>query len=186
MWHDIFHLEVPVAEKVIRTICVYALIAVLLRATGKRGLSNLNTLDIVVVVLLSNVVQNGIIGPDNSVTGAAIGAVTLIAVNEALNRAALRSDLVARVFDGTDSVVISHGNLVEREVRRVGLRRRELDHAVRLQNGDDLNQVETGVIDPSGQLVLTLKPDEQGATKGDIDRLTAQLNRIEARFGAGD
>ena len=185
MWHDIFHLEVPVAEKVIRTVLIYALIAVLLRATGKRGLSNLNTLDIVVVVLLSNVVQNGIIGPDNSVTGAAIGAVTLIGVNEALNRASLSSDWVARVFDGTDTVVISDGHPVESAVRRVGLRRRELDHAVRLQNGDDLDQVETGVLDPGGQLVLTLKADEQGATKRDIDRLTAQLNRIEAALGSG-
>jgi uncharacterized membrane protein YcaP (DUF421 family) len=178
-----FAQEIPFAEKIIRTILVYALIAVLLRATGKRGLSGLNSLDIVVMVLLSNVVQNAIIGPDNSFTGGAIGAVTLVAVNEALNRAALRSDRVAQVFDGTDTVVIESGKIDDQAVRRVGMRRRELDHAVRLQNGDDISQVDTGVLDPGGQLLLTLKAGEQGATKADIDRLTEQLARIEAALG---
>lgn len=180
MWHTMFSLDVPVAEKILRSVLIYTLIAVLIRATGKRGLSGLNTLDIVVVVLLSNTVQNGIIGADNTVTGAAIGAVTLVGVNEAINRAALRSDRVARWFDGNDTVVIKNGKPVQRAVRRVGLRRRELDHAVRLQNGDDVRQVEHGLFDPAGQLVLTLKPHEQGATRGDVERLAAQLTRIEA------
>jgi uncharacterized membrane protein YcaP (DUF421 family) len=180
MWHDMFTEQIPFAEKIIRTVLIYALIAVLLRATGKRGLAGLNSLDIVVMVLLSNVVQNAIIGNDDSLVGGAIGAVTLVAVNSAVNRAALRSDRMARVFDGTDTTVIEAGRIVERAVRRVGLRRHELDHAVRLQNGDDVKQVETGVLDPSGQLLLTLKAEEQGATKHDVDRLAAQLARIEA------
>ena len=104
-----FARQIPSAEKIIRTLVVYLLIAIFLRATGKRGLSGLNTLDIVVMVLLSNVVQNAIIGNDNSVTGGAIGAVTLVAVNSALNRAAVRSDRLARVFDGTDTVVVESG-----------------------------------------------------------------------------
>lgn len=182
MWHDMFTQQIPFAEKVVRTLLVYILIALLLRATGKRGLSGLNSLDIVVMVLLSNVVQNAIIGADNSVVGGAIGAVTLVAVNSAVNRAAVRSDLMARIFDGSDTRVIEHGHVVERAVRRVGLRRRELDHAVRLQNGDDLAQVESGLFDPGGQLILTLKATEQGATKGDIERLAAQLARIEAQL----
>jgi uncharacterized membrane protein YcaP (DUF421 family) len=182
MWHDMFAQQIPFAEKIIRTLVVYILIALLLRATGKRGLSGLNSLDIVVMVLLSNVVQNAIIGPDNSVVGGVIGAITLVAVNSAVNRAALRSDLMARIFDGSDTTVIDHGDVVSRAVRRVGLRRHDLEHAVRLQNGDDLAQVETGVFDPGGQLLLTLKATEQGATKGDVDRLAAQLARIEAQL----
>ena len=175
MWHDMFAQQIPFAEKIIRTVLIYVLIAVLLRATGKRGLSGLNSLDIVVMVLLSNVVQNAIIGPDNSLVGGAIGAVTLVAVNSAVNRAALRSDLMARIFDGTDTLVIEDGKVIEQAARRIGLRRPKLDHAVRLQNGDDISQVETGVLDPGGQLILTLKADEQGATKGDVDGCAAQL-----------
>jgi uncharacterized membrane protein YcaP (DUF421 family) len=175
-----FTQQIPFAEKIFRTVLVYVLVALLLRATGKRGLSGLNSLDIVVMVLLSNVVQNAVIGPDNSLTGAIIGAVTLVGVNSAVNHAAVRSDRLTRIFDGADTAVIEHGSVDERAARRIGLRRRELDHAVRLQNGDDIRQVESGVFDPGGQLVLTLKAEEQGATKGDIDRLTAQLARIEA------
>jgi uncharacterized membrane protein YcaP (DUF421 family) len=175
-----FAQQIPFAEKIVRTVLVYILIALLLRATGKRGLAGLNSLDIVVMVLLSNVVQNAIIGNDNSLTGGAIGAVTLVAVNSVVNRVAIRSDLASRIFDGTDTVVIESGDIVQRAARRIGLRRLELDHAVRLQNGDDIRQVETGVLDAGGQFVLTLKAAEQGATKGDVEALRAQLNRIEA------
>lgn len=182
MWHDMFAQQIPFAEKIIRTVLIYILIAVLLRATGKRGLSGLNSLDIVVMVLLSNVVQNAIIGPDNSLIGGVIGAVTLVGVNSAVNRAVLSSDLMARIFDGTDTVVIKDGNLIDQAARRIGLRRGELEHAVRLQNGDDISEVASGIFDPSGQLIVTLKPDDQSATKGDVDRLAAQLARIEAQL----
>ena len=182
-WHSMFSAGIPITEKLIRTVLVYALIAVLVRATGKRGLAGLNTLDIAVVFLLSNVVQNAIIGNDNSVSGAVVGAVTLVAVSSLLNRAAVRSPAVARIFDGTDTTVIADGAPVEKAVRRLGLRTDELAHAVRVQNGDDLGEVQQGVLAASGQLLITLRESEQGATKADIGRLTAQLGRIEALLG---
>lgn len=185
MWHDMFTQQIPFAEKLVRTVLVYALIAVLLRATGKRGLAGLNSLDIVVMFLLSNVVQNAVIGNDNSLVGGAIGAVTLVVVNSAVNRAALRSDRFSRFFEGTDTPVIEHGAVDERAVRRLGLRRHDLDHAVRLQNGDDVAQVESGVFDPGGQLILTLRNDEQSATRGDVAELRRHLERIEAVLAAG-
>lgn len=184
MWHTLFDLPVPLVEKLLRTVLVYALVAALVRFTGKRGLGGLNTLDIAVVFLLSNVVQNSIIGNDLSVTGGAVGAVTLVAVDSLLNRAALRSDFFARVFDGTATRVIADGQIVAKAMRRVGLRRADLEHAVRLQNGDDLAQVEDAVLVPSGQLLLTLRSEEQGATRADIDLLTAHLTRIEAVLAA--
>jgi uncharacterized membrane protein YcaP (DUF421 family) len=179
MWHNMFAQELPFWEKVIRTVVIYALIAVLFRLGGKRGLAALNNLDFVVMFLLANVVQNAIIGNDNSVTGGAIGAVTLLVVNAAVNRLAVYSSWFARVFDGTGTTVIRDGALVPGAVRRLGMSRQELEHAVRLQNGDDLRQVDSGVLEPGGQLVLTLKAEEQGATRGDIERLRAQLARIE-------
>ncbi|WP_375489172.1 DUF421 domain-containing protein [uncultured Jatrophihabitans sp.] len=180
MWHDMFVEQIPIAEKLLRTVFVYALVTILVRATGKRGLAALNTLDFVVMFLLSNVVQNAIIGPDNSVLGGIIGAVTLVIVNSALNRAALRYALFAKIFDGTATTVIKDGEVQQRAVRRLGLRRAELDHAVRMQNGDDIRQVESGSLEPGGQLLLTLRETEQGATKADVDELRAQLDRIEA------
>lgn len=184
MWHDIFTQQIPLAEKVIRTVLVYALIALLLRLTGKRGLAGLNSLDIVVMILLSNVVQNAVIGVDNSFTGAMIGAVTLVGVNSVVNRAALISDRFSRIFEGTDTTVIVDGTPVPAAARRLGLRRHDLDHAVRVQNGDDVSEVESAYFDPAGQLIITLKADEQSATKGDVADLLEQLARVEAQLAA--
>lgn len=184
MWHTMFAEQIPFAEKIVRTVVVYALIAVLIRATGKRGLSGLNTLDIVVMTLLSNVVQNAIIGNDLSITGGAIGAVTLVAVNAVVNRATVSNAFFARVFDGTETRVITDGKILDKPLRRLGMSRTTLDHAVRMQNGEDVEQVETAVLEPGGQLLLTLRGEEQSATKADVERLQAQLDRIEAALAA--
>jgi uncharacterized membrane protein YcaP (DUF421 family) len=180
VWHHMFVEQIPVAEKILRTVLIYALVAVLIRVTGKRGLSGLNNLDIVVMILLSNVVQNAIIGDDLTVTGGVVGAVTLVAVNSLLNRAAVRSEFFGRIFDGTETEVIADGRILDRPVRRLGLTRSELEHGVRIQNGDDVDQVQSGVLAADGQLLVTLRPQEQSATKADVERITAQLARIEA------
>src|SRR6266536_2192647 len=90
---DLWTLGVPVAEKVVRTAVVYGGLAVLLRVAGKRNLAQLNSFDLVVVLLLSNVVQNAIIGPDDSLTGALLAAVVLLGVNSLVVRVVNRSDL---------------------------------------------------------------------------------------------
>jgi len=184
MWHAMFVEQIPYAEKVIRTVAVYALIAVLFRLTGKRGLSNLSTFDFVVIFLLSNVVQNAIIGNDTSLTGGIVGAVTLVAVNAVVNRVVASNATAARIFDGNPTTVIRDGHVIQRALVHLGLRRSEIDHAVRVQNGDDVSDVADGVLEPGGQLVLSLKPSEQGATKGDVAALRDQLSRIEGLLGA--
>lgn len=184
MWHQMFVEQISVPEKLLRTVLVYALVAALIRITGKRGLAGLNTLDVAVVFLLSNVVQNAIIGDDLTVTGGALGAVTLVVVDGLLNRLASTNARFARVFDGTDTEVIRHGELLTGPMRHIGLRQAELEHAVRVQNGAEIGQVASGCLAASGQLVLTLRDADQGATKGDIDRLEIQLKRIEAALAA--
>jgi uncharacterized membrane protein YcaP (DUF421 family) len=179
MWHAMFVEQIPFAEKILRTVLVYALIALLFRLTGKRGLSNLSTFDFVVIFLLSNVVQNAIIGNDTSVTGAIVGAVTLVTVNAIVNRVVASNATAARIFDGRPTTVIRDGHVVQRALVHLGLRRSEIDHAVRVQNGDDVSEVQDGVLEPGGQLVLSLKDAEQGATKGDVADLRDQLSRIE-------
>jgi uncharacterized membrane protein YcaP (DUF421 family) len=179
MWHSMFAEQIPLAEKILRTVIVYAVIALLFRLTGKRGLASLSTFDFVVIFLLSNVVQNAIIGNDTSLTGGLIGAVTLVAVNTGVNRLIAVSATAARIFDGRATTVITGGRVVDRALRRLGMRRSELDTAVRLQSADNIAEVETGRLEPGGQLVLTLKAGEQGATKADIAELTGRLGRIE-------
>jgi uncharacterized membrane protein YcaP (DUF421 family) len=184
MWRDLFVEQIPVAEKIVRTVLVYALLAVLFRLTGKRGLANLSTFDFIVIFLLSNVVQNAVIGNDNSLIGGAIGAVTLVGVNAVLNRIIATNATAARIFDGRATTVITDGRIVDRALRRLGLRRSEIEHAVRIQNGDGIGQVQDGSLEPGGQLVLTLKPAEQNATKADISVLTERLRRIESLLTA--
>jgi uncharacterized membrane protein YcaP (DUF421 family) len=139
----------------------------------------MNTFDVIVIFLLSNVVQNAIIGNDTSLTGGIIGAATLVAVNTGLNRRIAVSAAAARVFDGRATTVISDGHVVDRALRRLGMRRSELNTAVHLQGGDDIAEVGRGSLEPGGQLVLTLKKGEQGATKSDVTQLAGRLQRIE-------
>src|SRR6266496_3407174 len=120
---DLWVVGVPVAEKVIRTVAVYAGLALLVRLAGKRNLAQLNSFDLVVVLLLSSVVQNALIGPDDSVTGALLGASLLIAINAAVVRLIRRYDWAARVFEGTEVAIVKDGRFVDRALRRQGLRR---------------------------------------------------------------
>jgi uncharacterized membrane protein YcaP (DUF421 family) len=184
MWHAMFVGQISVTEKILRTVIVYALIAVLFRLTGKRGLASMNTFDFVVIFLLSNVVQNAVIGNDSSLIGGMVGAITLVTVNTAVNRLIAVSSTAARIFDGRPTTVISDGHVVERALRRLGLRRSELDHAVRLENGDDASQIARGDLEPGGQLVLTLKAAEQNATKADVAEITDRLRQIESMLSA--
>ena len=82
MWHDIFYIKISVGDKILRSILIYVFLIAMLRVVGKRELGQSNTLDLVVLLLVANAVQNGIIGNDLSVTGAAIGAATLFGINE--------------------------------------------------------------------------------------------------------
>jgi uncharacterized membrane protein YcaP (DUF421 family) len=184
MWHAMFVEQIPYAEKVFRTVAVYALIALLFRLTGKRGLSNMSTFDFVVIFLLSNVVQNAVIGNDTSLTGGIVGAVTLVAVNAVVNRVVASNATAERIFDGRPTTVIHDGHVIQRALVHLGLRRSEIDHAVRVQKGDDVSEVKEGVLEPGGLLVLSLKHSEQGATKGDVAALRDQLSRIEGLLGA--
>lgn len=184
MWHSMFFDQVPILEKVLRTILVYATISVLFRIVGKRDLGTINMFDFVVLFLLSNVVQNAIIGSDNSLTGGVIGAVTLVAVNALLNRWITVSDRAAHLLEGRATIIIKDGKFLKQAARRLSLRQADIEHAIRVQNGDDITEIATGQVEPNGQLVLSLRPQEQNASKADIAALNSRLKAIEAAIGA--
>jgi uncharacterized membrane protein YcaP (DUF421 family) len=180
MWHSLFVPQIPVLEKILRTVLVYATILILFRVVGKRDLAAFNTFDFVVIFLLSNVVQNAIIGSDNSLLGGVIGAVTLVAVNSIVNRLLAGSDRAARIVEGTATTIIEDGRFLVHALRRLSLRPEEVEHAIRMQNGDGVSEVAEGRMEPTGQLIVTLKPEDQSASKGDIAHLNARLDAIEA------
>src|SRR5438093_6906911 len=97
---DMFVLTLPIAEKVVRPILVYLALVVLLRIFGKRELAQLNPFDLVVLLSLSNTVQNAIIGNDNSVTGGIIGAIALLATNYLVVRFLFKHRRLDQIVEG--------------------------------------------------------------------------------------
>jgi uncharacterized membrane protein YcaP (DUF421 family) len=181
MWNDLMDLGVSAPDKIIRTVAVYVALAVLIRLAGKRDLAQLNAFDLVVVLLLSNVVQNAIIGPDNSLLGGLLGAAVLIGVNALIVRAIRRDDRLARILEGGRTVLAKDGRWHEAALRREGLRRADVDAAVRRQGGTDLRQVDEVSIEPGGAIVATLKDEYQPATRADLERLEAKVDALLAR-----
>ena len=106
-----FHLPLPILEKLLRPVIVYLVLVVLLRIFGKRELAQLNPFDLVVLLSLSNTVQNAIIGDDNSVTGGVIGAFSLLAINWLVVRVLFRSKRLTRALEGRSTVLIRNGQI---------------------------------------------------------------------------
>src|SRR5260370_4398699 len=111
MWKGMFVLALPILEKILRPVFVYVFLIVGLRLSGKRELVQLNPFDLVVLLTLSNTVQNAIIGDDNSVTGGIIGAATLLAINYLVVRFLYGHSKLEQVVEGQPHVLIEGGRL---------------------------------------------------------------------------
>jgi len=180
---DLFTVTIPLAEKVVRTVAVYLGILALLRLAGKRDLAQLNTFDLVVLLLLSNVVQNAVIGADNSLLGGLIGAFTLLTANAATVRLARRSDPLTRLLEGSPTTLAQNGELDADALERLGLRRADVLVALRRQGATSLDDVAEAILEPGGSIVVTLLPDAAPATAADVVRLEAKLDRLLAASG---
>ena len=159
MWHDIFHLQVTAGEKVLRAVLIYVFLIGALRLVGKRELGQANTLDLIVLLLIANAVQNAIIGSDNSFSGAVISVLTLVVLNETLNRAAFFSNRLGWLFDGSEAYLIRDGQPVARELFRAGISLPQLRSLARRQGYADLSEVHTAILEANG-VVSMFKRDE--------------------------
>jgi uncharacterized membrane protein YcaP (DUF421 family) len=185
IWSDMFTFQVPPLEKVIRTVVVYVVIAILIRMFGRRILAQLNLSDLVVVLLLSNVVQNAIIGNDNSVVGAVLGATVLIVFDYVLDRIAFMIKHSERLLDGPPVTLVEDGQVRKEQLRRVGIRDAELRTVLHRMGADHASEVAYATLRPGGAFDVGLKREEQNANAGELD---AAVRRIEAgldeRFAA--
>src|ERR1700731_2943883 len=150
MWSDIFVVGVPVLEKILRPVLVYFFLVISLRIFGKRELAQLNPFDLVVLLSLSNTVQNAIIGNDNSLTGGLIGAFTLLAVNYAVVRYLLRHRRLDQLLEGKPTVLIDHGHVLKKNLAKELLTRSELITVLHRQGFYALDEVERCVLEPGG------------------------------------
>lgn len=177
---DLFTVTVPLGEKVLRTIGVYLGILLLLRLAGKRDLAQLNTFDLVVLLLLSNVVQNAVIGNDNSLLGGLVGATTLIVVNSFVVRIVRRSDPIDRLLEGTPTTLAVDGQIDDDALARLGLRRADVVLALRKQGAMSIDDVAQAILEPGGSILLTLCEGAEPATRTDVARLEAKLDQLLA------
>lgn len=181
MWQSIFSPQVSILEKLIRTILVYAFLIIGLRLAGKRELGQLNTFDLVVLLLLSNTVQNAIIGPDNSALGGIIGGAMLLAVNWFTVRFLYRHNRLDRVIEGTSVILIDKGQIIRRNLDRQAITEDELIAACRRQGIENITDVQTAILETSGAIsIFTRHPTAREEFTAD---LAAQLDRIEQELG---
>jgi uncharacterized membrane protein YcaP (DUF421 family) len=154
-----FHLTVPVVEKILRSVLIYLLLVVALRVAGKRELGQTNTLDLVVLLLVANAVQNGIIGNDLSVTGAAIGAATLFIVNALLSRGTYESSFLRRLLEGDPTTLIENGHIEQKALMRQQISVPELRAIARRQGFERLTDVRTAILETNGTVSMFKEDD---------------------------
>ena len=176
LWGDMFHLGLPVLEKVLRPLFVYAFLVVGLRLAGKRELAQLNPFDLVVLLTLSNTVQNAIIGDDNSVTGGILGATTLLAVNYFVVRFLYGHERLERLVEGEADVLIDGGQIRFDRLRKELVTLPELESAAHKQGFASLDEVDRAVLEPGGTLAFFGKKPNPEATRH--AEVTRRLDRI--------
>src|SRR5262245_50964144 len=154
IWSDLFVPGVPWIEKIVRPLLVYAALLVLLRLFGKRQLAQLNPYDLVVLLTISNTVQNAIIGNDNSVLGGLISALTLLLFNMVVVRFLYRHHEIDKVIEGDATTLVAGGCVVQRALDDELITLHELEAAAHKQGFESLNDVEKCILEPGGTLAM--------------------------------
>ena len=149
-WHDLLVPGIPIIEKIIRPVLVYLFLVIGLRLAGKRELAQLNPFDLVVLLTLSNTVQNAIIGDDNSVLGGVIGATTLLVLNTAVVAVTYRNRKLGMLIEGGPDVLIHKGKVDAARLEKETITLEELEAAARKQGFPSLKEVDQAILYPGG------------------------------------
>lgn len=183
IWKDMFVLGLPLLEKILRPIIVYVFLILGLRLSGKRELAQLNPFDLVVLLTLSNTVQNAIIGDDNSVTGGLIGATSLLAVNYFVVRFLYDHRKIGHLVEGESDALIEEGRIHTDRLKKELITIEELSAAARKQGFDSLADVQQCVLEPGGTLCfIAKKPDTEAARHQELLKHLAALKEELAQL----
>jgi uncharacterized membrane protein YcaP (DUF421 family) len=186
---SMFHLQLPVLEKILRPMIVYLFLVVFLRIFGKRELAQLNPFDLVVLLSLSNTVQNAMIGDDNSLSGGVIGALSLLTINWVLTRMLFRSPKLSTVLEGTATVLIRHGVVDWEATKKEALTELELRSVLHKQGFNSFEEVEKCVLEPNGNFYMegikAMSDDAQrAALMKAVEALTLEVKEMRAELAA--
>src|SRR5262245_3020718 len=182
IWREMFVLGVPLLEKIVRPVLVYVFLVVGLRLAGKRELAQLNPFDLVVLLTLSNTVQNAIIGNDNSVTGGVIGATALLILNYWVNRLLYGHERLERLVEGDADLLADHGVVCEDALHRELITRLDLEAAAHKQGFASLEEVERAELGPGGAICFFAKKPTSEATRH--QEVLARLDQLSAQVAA--
>ncbi len=190
IWHDLVYPNIPILEKIIRPILVYVFLVVGLRLAGKRELAQLNPFDLVVLLTLSNTVQNAIIGDDNSVLGGVIGATTLLLMNYFVVLIAYRNQRLGALIEGGPDVLIARGQVQEERLEAEKITVPELEAASRRQGFASLKDVDQAILYPGGTFCFIGKVPSADAVHhhqimSALHHLQRGLEEIRAERGGG-
>jgi uncharacterized membrane protein YcaP (DUF421 family) len=187
--HDLLQVftksDIGLVEKILRTLVVYVFLLIGLRLGGKRELGMLNPFDLVVLLVLSNTLQNAIIGPDNSVFGGLFGAATLLAINYLVVRYLFTHPKLERYVEGSAVILIQEGKINRRNMRRELITDDELKSRARLQGIEDLASVKCARIEVGGALTFVpMTPTPEEKWEDEIRRRLDQIDKALATLAA--
>jgi len=182
LWNNMFVLGLPVLEKILRPIIVYAVLIIGLRLAGKRELAQLNPFDLVVLLTLSNTVQSAIIGNDTSVTGGIIGAATLLLINYLVVRFLYGHKEIEQLVEGDPDVLIENGQIRIERLKEEVITLAELEVAARRQGFASLAEVESAILEPGGAITFTGKKPAPEAARH--EELVARLDQVTRELAA--
>lgn len=123
--------DIPLAEKLLRSVVVYGFLLASFRLSGKRQLGQMTPFDLVVLLIISNVVQNALIGNDNSLGGGLVGAATILVLNALLAWVTYRSKRVQRIVEHAPTILVRHGQILWANLERERLSLSEFHAALR-------------------------------------------------------
>ena len=179
-WVHMFTLDETAtwAEKILRPMIVYAALIVLLRVFGKRELAQLNPFDLVVILSLSNTVQNAIIGQDNSLVGGLVGALALLFINYVLARLKFASKTVEFVTEGSPKVLIKNGKHDAAAMKSELLTKEDLDIIAHENGLEDCHDIDKLILDPNGSFLVDGKDEIKDAKfKRDVLRKIGEMSK---------
>ncbi len=160
-----FNIAVPWWELIVRSMVVYVFLLVLLRITGKRQVGQLAPFDLVLLLVLSNAVQNSMNAGDNSLVGGLISASTLVLFNFAVSMATYRSKKLESLIEGRPQILVHNGKLFEDVVAKNHLTHHELNAALRQAGCSSFEDVHTAILENSGTITVVSKKNNS-ETKG--------------------
>jgi len=164
-----FQLSVPWWEFIVRGIVVYVFLLVFLRLTGRRQIGQYDPFDLILLLILSNAVQNSMNAGDNSLVGGLISALTLIGCHLLLSQLAWRSPRLARCLDGKPRVLIHAGQLDRQAMRNERLTLDDVHAALRAAGCLHTHEVQLATIETNGQITVVLRqrPSSMGLAPDD-------------------